>query len=1049
MKNLNLDTFQKAYHKLNDDQRLAVDQIYGPVMAIAGPGTGKTQLLAVRVCNIIAKTDLAAQNILCLTFTDAGAKAMKSRLLSFMGPDAYHVGVHTYHSFCNQIIRENPDKFSEYRELQNASDLEMVDIMTELIDSLPLEHELKRLKGEIYYDIPKLKSLFDTMKQEGWNSENILSAISTHEQQLPDNPDFQYKRKYKGAEAGDANLNAIKKEMDRYTNLSHAAPLISVYEDLLKKRDRIDYYDSILYVIKALKQDESLLAYYQERYQFILADEYQDTNGTQNDLLFLLSSYDDTPNLFVVGDDDQAIYRFQGANMNNIVEFKDRFKPTEIVLDKNYRSAQPILDSAMHLISNNKERLAYKYLHLKKELEESRTEEFGIGSPPEILCYDSIQAQDVGIINRIKDLHDNVVAYKDIGIIYRKHKEVADLVKYLTYNDIPINVKKKVDVLLLSDAKRITTILEFIYKEFNSPFNEETALFEILHYDFFDLKANDIAKLSVYASRRTDETEDDKNWRNIISDTQELAKAGIKNQDQFIVVSNIIENWIKQQKNVTIQVLFEMVLTQSGLLSSVLSASDKTWRLQVINTFFNFVKEETSTDPEATIDDIMSTITKMKSHRLAIPISHVVSSLEGVNFMTAHSSKGLEFKHVFIINVSEEQWMQENNSTTRFSYKLPPTLVNASGNSDEEDDRRLFYVALTRAKNHAYISYSKIGSTEKEQSQSRFFMEMGYSNDINTVILDQDLVDDYIATLMRYDQGEAQLIDKDYIDRIIDSLYMSATSISKYLKCKTTFYFENILRVPMARTDNMGYGNAIHYALEKFIEVLNRDPQRNLPELSILLKLFKKGMDKFKSHFTKDEYEASLYNGDKTLTKYYEERKSLWTIPRDIKTEYVIKTEFEGIPISGIIDRIDIHDKHIDITDYKTGRFDYSKLAKSDPTKDKNPEGGDYWRQVVFYNMLIQNDKRSNWHLKEAIMDFVQPKDDKIMIKKFSGEDFDMLTVGQQLKDTYNGIKNYDFFPGCNDSKCKWCNFVKENMTPESPMAGSIDEEDLEYSIGD
>lgn len=1049
MKSLNQEAFEKAYYQLNKDQKEAVDNIYGPVMAIAGPGTGKTQLLAVRVCNIIAKTDMAAQNVLCLTFTDAGAKAMRARLLSFMGPDAYHVGVHTYHSFCNQIIRENPDKFSEYRDLQNATDLEMVDIMTELIDTLPLDHQLKRLRGEIYYDIPKIRGLFETMKQEGWSSNDIIDAVQRHREELNDNPTYQYKINRKPYKIGDPNPNSIKKEMDKYIGIANAAPLISKYEDLLKTRDRIDYYDSILFVIKALKEDDMLLAYYQERFQFILADEYQDTNGTQNELLFLLSSYDLSPNLFVVGDDDQAIYRFQGANMNNIVEFRDTFKPKEVVLDKNYRSAQPILDAAMLLIDNNKERLAYRYKHLSKQLKESRQENNNQGAAPEILVYDSLQAQDVGIINKIKSLHQKGVSYKDIGIIYRKHKEVAEIVKYMTYNDIPINVKKKVDVLQLNDVKRITRILEFIYKEFKYPNSEETALFEILHYDFWGLRANEIAKISVHASRKTDEVKDDKRWRNIISDEKELEKAEVKDPGKFIAVSDVIEGWISKQNDVTIQVLFEMVLTQSGLLSSILSDADKTWRLQVINTYFNFIKEETAIKPDTSIAEIMMTIEKMKNHRLSIPISHVLSSLEGINFMTAHSSKGLEFDHVFIINVSEEMWMQENNSNSQFHYKYPPTLVNASGSSDDEDDRRLFYVALTRAKNHAYISYSSIGSTGKEQSQSRFFTEMGYESKINPALVNQELVDDYIATLMRYDQGEAQLIDKDYIDRIIDTLYMSATSISKYIKCKTTFYFENILRVPMARTNNMGYGNAIHYALEKFIETMNRDPKRSLPELAVLLRLFKKGMEKFKSHFTFDEYAASMYNGEQTLTRYYEERKSIWSIPRDMKTEYVIKTEYEGIPISGIIDRVDIHDHHIDITDYKTGSYSYPKLSKADETKEKNPEGGDYWRQVVFYKMLIINDKRSNWQLKEAIMDFVQPKDDKIKDKKFSGEDFDIQMVGKQLKSTYEGIKQYDFSPGCNEPDCKWCNFVKENMSLESPLAGGLEEEDHEYSIGD
>ena len=389
--------FEKAYALLNESQRKAVDAIDGPVMAIAGPGTGKTQLLALRVCKILLETDMSPFNILCLTFTDAGATAMRNRLMQFLGPDAYNVSIHTYHSFCNSVIRENAREFSDLRELQNTSDLETLDIITKLIDQMPLDHPLARNKGEQYYDWKNFKSFFSSMKQENWTVEQIEASIEEYKELLLSDPEYQYKRATKGNPVGSPKMDTINGILKKYESLPHAAILLDKYNQLLAEVNRIDFNDSILWVIRKFKENQDLLYQYQERFQYILADEYQDTNGTQNELLFLLSNYDEKPNLFIVGDDDQAIYRFQGANMSNILDFKTKYNPIEIVLNQNYRSNQPILDSAMQLIDFNVERLSFKFPHLTKQLKQASAS--ATGGKPELLAYSTVQAQEIATSN--------------------------------------------------------------------------------------------------------------------------------------------------------------------------------------------------------------------------------------------------------------------------------------------------------------------------------------------------------------------------------------------------------------------------------------------------------------------------------------------------------------------------------------------------------------------------------------------------------------------------------------------------------------------------
>ncbi|HEV3325586.1 MAG TPA: UvrD-helicase domain-containing protein, partial [Puia sp.] len=337
--------FQEEYRKLNEQQRLAVDSIEGPVMVIAGPGTGKTQILAARIGKILLETDTAPGNILCLTYTDAGAIAMRRRLLTFIGPDAYKVHIHTFHSFCNDIIQENLPLF-EKTVLDPISELERIQLFKVLIDGWPKNHPLKRYRGDVYFEMGNLQSLFSTMKREGWTPEFIAERIDSYLGGLSDREEYIAKRATREFKKGDVRTDKIAEEKERMDKLRAAVGEFRPFQELMRRRNRYDFDDMINWVIRAFEENRNLLATYQERYQYILVDEYQDTSGTQNRLVSLLISYWDQPNVFVVGDDDQSIYRFQGANVENMLEFKHDYEKDllTVVLTNNYRSTQPILD---------------------------------------------------------------------------------------------------------------------------------------------------------------------------------------------------------------------------------------------------------------------------------------------------------------------------------------------------------------------------------------------------------------------------------------------------------------------------------------------------------------------------------------------------------------------------------------------------------------------------------------------------------------------------------------------------------------------------------
>jgi DNA helicase II / ATP-dependent DNA helicase PcrA len=1040
-------SWQASYDKLNEKQKEAVDTTEGSVMVIAGPGTGKTQLLAVRIGKILLSTDINPGNILCMTYTDAGVVAMRERLSQFIGPEAYNVNIHTFHGFCNSVIGENAQYFGDLKSLQLVSDIEEVEILRELIDSFGEDHVLKRLKGNEYNDLGRLKNLFKLMKQEKWTPDFVKKCIQDYEDQISDPQtapsSFVYQRNGPGYKIGDLKQKLITDEINKYKKLNEAVDEIANYQKLLANRERFDFQDMILWVIDKFKAHDDLLGKYQERYQYILVDEYQDTNGAQNELLFLLADFWEDPNLFIVGDDDQSIYRFQGANMNSIVDFKEKFQPLEVVLTENYRSSQIILDTARKLIQYNVDRLSAKYPSLEKTLTESRREKPDYSPEPFILAYPNAVQEEVAVIQKIMELHDQGVPFSDMAILYTKHAVVSDMVKYLTQKKIPVNVKKRVNVLYEPEVEKLLTMMEYIYLESKKPHANEDKLFEILHYSFWKLSAIDIAKVAI-ACRRKEAGEDEQQqlylkWREVIADKDFLEKIGVKNPDSLVNVSAVIESWIGDLHNVTVQTLIEKILTESNMLSDILKDEDKSWKIQLINTFFDFIKDEATKTKQLKLERVIELVDIMKTDNIDLPIFRVISNKNGINFLTAYSAKGLEFEHVFILRCVDSVWEKKRGNGQNFA--MPPTITASSSGSEIEDERRLFFVAMTRAKNNLYITYPTTDLKEKNYTVSQFVKEIKNTHEeIKVNEIDEESIIEYTSELMKYSQGQPVLIDHLLIEEMLTNFRISATSLNKYLRCKLAFYFENVLRVPMARSSAMGYGNAIHYSLEHFFADIEKSAPRSYGSSSLLLELFRKGMNKYRSHFTPKEFENYTTLGENQLSDYYNEYKNEWLTPRSYSIEYAIPlTEYKGVPISGKLDRINIYDDHISVTDYKTGRYDSTKLQKP---KDAKPEGGDYWRQIMFYKLLLDGDKRHNWVMKSGIMDFVE-KHKENNTETYKRKDFQINTeeceiVGNQLIDAYRSIKNHEFTPGCGEENCKWCNFVARNI----PISLTVENED-------
>ncbi|MBL0272681.1 MAG: ATP-dependent helicase [Chitinophagaceae bacterium] len=1023
--------FAEEYERLNEKQRLAVDTIEGPVMVIAGPGTGKTQILASRIGKILLETDASPENILCLTYTDAGVVAMRKRLLQFIGPDAYKVNIYTFHAFCNDVIQENLSLF-EKTALDPISELEKIQLFKELIDSFPKNHPLKRYRGDVYFEVNNLKSLFSNMKKEGWTPEFINGKIDEYMAGLPFREEFIYKRKYKEFAAGDLKKDKIEDANERMERLRAAVGEFDRFQQLMRKKNRYDFDDMINWVIKAFEENKNLLANYQEKYQYILVDEYQDTSGTQNKLVELLISYWDKPNVFVVGDDDQSIYRFQGANVENMLDFASNYKEDllTVVLTNNYRSTQPILDISKTIINENKERLVEKIPGLSKELFSSNTLIKHLTNKPLIREYDTQRQEMIGIAKQIQDLVAQQVSPGRIGIIYKENKYGEELAQYFKLLNIPVYSKRHLNILELPLAQKIVLVLKYLASEHDKTYSGDEMLFEILHVDWFAIPPIEIAKITMeVADRRYNDKKT--SIRQLLSEKSNLPAKDLFTSplhDGLKKCSALIEKLIADVSNVTLQTLFENIVREAGVLSYIMQSNEKHWLLEILTGLFDFVKEETHRDHMLTLSHFVSLIEMMEKEDITLPLVQVNGSDKGVNLMTVHGSKGLEFEYVLLVGCNASFW--EKKRKPGGGYKLPDTMFSSQPLVKEDEElRRLFYVALTRAEQHLYISFSKFKNDGKELEPSMFIAEIQDQHDlpVEKMIIDTEVLSEFAGlNFSKSEAPEIEKIEEAFIGRILDKFVMNVTALNNYLKCPLEFYFKNLIRIPSPKNEATEFGSAVHHALEKLFRKMQDGKKDRFAPKEEFIADFEWYMDRHRESFTKEQFDRRKEYGQEVLSNYYD--KYINSFNKIVAIERTIRNVvIKDVPLKGKLDKLEFDGKSVNVVDYKTGDPDKA-IPKTKGPSEKEPNGGDYWRQAVFYKILVDHYEQKDWKVVSTEFDFIEPDKKKNYRKeKLVISPADITTVTQQITATWEKIQNRDFYTGCGKEDCHWCNFVKTN----------------------
>lgn len=1018
--------FSKFYQQLNPQQKKAVDTIDGPVLVLAGPGTGKTQILALRIANILRLTDTDPRSILALTFTESAAKNMRERLMTMIGKAAYYVQINTFHGFCSEVIRVNPEFFPMDSESQAISELERFELIEKLLTTTQLDL-LKPLNVPNFY-VKSVITAISNLKREGLGDlefEQILQAEAELLEQEHDKlkKTIIYKRE-----------RELKKNQELLV-------LFRAYQQELKNRKRFDFEDMINLVYQAFKQNEMLLRDYQENLLYFLIDEFQDTNNAQQKVINLLAQYwGDKANIFAVGDPNQAIYRFQGASIENVYNFISTYPHTCLIkLDQGYRCPQNLYDSSHALITHNslileKDELSKRDLAFKTSLKSTNQSKTCL----QLFKAPNQSVETFFVYQEINKLLEKGVAPNEIAVLYRNHADALELIAVLNKAGLNFNLEGGENILEDEFIGQILTLFTCLYELRHA--QEDEKFFKLLNFEFIDLSPLLVLKIARLAG----------NLQLSIVTTIHKVATYFKTQDQTVIDDKlknaiidsgleitecqILEVFLQQltklsclDSSLTFTEFFEKVLEEMQVFNYILKNPNKAEMILKLNSLYKEIKALVASQKNFKLLDFLAAINLLLEHNIAIYSEDLDLKGKVITLSTVHKAKGQEWDNVFIIRFVDKKW---GNKVNRELIKLPLGLIkntDLSKKERDEDDRRLFYVALTRAKKQIYLSYPELileNEQKKELLPSLFLKELPseFIHQLEDPTLIKQSEDLTLQFMRPATKAKIKITEKDFYQKLVSNFSLNVTALNKYLKDPQEFIEDVLLRVPKAKSPVLVFGTAVHAALEYFYKQKNQFAEA--PPLEKFLAKFQESLKE--QVISPDELNKRLKYGEEILTIYYQQYQDLEVNSIFFERYFgagFSKAMLGDISLKGRIDRIDIlnlPNKEVRVIDYKTGKTKSSNFIEGQlksqelSARERDlPESirGPYKRQLLFYKLLCQLDKSFPFKVTTGAFEFVEPdkKSHKFTTRSFSLDDEAVNDLTVLIRQVMSEIRNLEF----------------------------------------
>jgi DNA helicase-2/ATP-dependent DNA helicase PcrA len=1063
--------FEKRYEDLNPEQRHAVDTIDGPVMVVAGPGSGKTEILGLRVANILRNRDLYPGNILCLTFTDAAAANMRNRLVGLLGSDAYRVAIHTFHSFGVETINRYPERFYGGAQFAPADSVTQIEILEEIFNGLDHGDPLRSQHDDKFVHLRKTLTAIAQIKKAGLTPDDFEKILSENKKaiefiepivqavfgervskkmfepaykaaaeigaftstRLPQSftPFAEYFSKsleealaiaetegtgalttWKGdyTKRGDDKLTHVADflDMDKFTSL---ASIYRQYVTRMHKEGYYDYDDMILDTIAMLEKNSGVRYELQERYQYVLVDEFQDTNNAQMRILQLLTDnpiHEGRPNIMVVGDDDQAVYKFQGAEISNIIDFSKVYRdPEVIILKSNYRSTQPIVDAARRVIAQGRNRLERMLPAFKKELIAANKDiKPGAIQGKEFPSRDAEYQWIAGEANELREKK----GIKKIAVIAREHKELEALVPYFHSSHIPVAYEREENVLRSSHVLQLITMARFVDSIMRKSDDADDLLPEILSYPFWGIDRSTVWEISITAGHER------KPWMMVMRQKggtlKEIADFFIElgAKAKYATAEEILHELMGGPELVMAEENDDDETPQAHEMFSPFRSyyfGEKQFKeqraeyLHFLSSLQSFVKTLREYRPGKTVsteDMLIFVDTHIKNNLPINNVSQFTNGNDAVQFMTAHKAKGLEFEAVFVLNCENDVWVGKGKNR---DMSLPTNLPIGPAGDDRDDQLRLFYVAITRAQRLLYFTSSKSDSRGKSVDQLEFLAPAeGESEWLDSEVINMEAMGRTPEDMLM-EQWSVQHIgsfapdEKALLAPLLERYQLSVTHLKNFLDVVSAgpaaFLEKNLLMFPGPKTASSGFGSAVHATIKSIYAHLKEEGKQ--PPLANVLVWFQEALKD--ERLNKDDFERMLKRGNKLFEVYYPEKKDSFSpddvIEFDFKNQGVVLGDAH---LTGKVDRMTFVGDTAIVCDFKT-----SKTITAWERKDlfENIKAWEYRHQIVFYKLLIENSREYGhaFSVTDGFIEFVEPYQGHIfdLPMKIEPEEVDRLKL--------------------------------------------------------
>lgn len=954
---------------LNIEQRNAVLYTDGPLLIIAGAGTGKTKVITHRIANLIATKQAKPEQILAVTFTEKAASEMEERVDVLIPYSYSFVEISTFNSFGEKVLRNYGHELGYSVDIHLLDEVEQAIFFREHLFQFPLDY-YRPLSSPARF-IQELLGTIKKLKQEDISPESYLLYAKNL-------------------------LRKVKDKVDEEKASKHLemAKVYAKYQDLLKQEGKIDFEDQVLVVVELFKKRPSILHEFQEKYKFILVDEFQDTNYIQFELLKQMA--DKHRNITVVGDDDQSIFRFRGASLSNILNFRNIYPDyKKIVLNKNYRSTQPILDSSYQLIKHNNPDRLEEQEDINKKLESQIESD---GKSIYMFQFDTLSHEADRVAEIIIEKTGEGFKYKDFAILVRRNTDADSFLRSLNMKGIPFRFSGSRGLYALDEIKILVSFIKAL-----TDFEDSKSLFYLSLSEVYKVDAYDLSTISSFAYKKHVPLH--KVFR-MIHEGKSPVEISRDSREKVIKVFQDLLKFVRLagSKNAG-QVLYSF-LEKSGYLKSLVKEGGLPEEIKTknIRIFFDKVKNYSVLSGDDSLYSFSRHLDLLQQVGDNPASAEADLDEDAVNILTVHRAKGLEFPVVFMVSLIADRFPGRGR---REKIPVPDDLVHEnmpSGGNPIQEERRLFYVGMTRAKKLLYLSWARDYGLKRLKHVSPFVLEA-----LDLVKAPEEtLRSSALEEIKRYSLQDSLPV-KSLRIREDGVISLSFFQLDDYLTCPLRYKFRHLMRIPVLPHHNLVFGRTLHVVINYYL--MNKIAGKHISEDNLFEEYEKRW--KNEGFLSREHEDLRKKEGKKALHLFYSREESQNRVPSLIEKDF--HWFLKDVKFIGRWDRIDFFENGAVITDFKASQ------AKDQKEADKKTRDS---LQMDLYALSFSKVREER--LFEVCLHFLESD----IIGHAKKTKTELMRTMDKIEEVKEGIRSQDFKAKPDWHNCNYCDF--KTICPDS-----------------